>query len=216
MINTHVNSQSAYYHHLRLTLLGLAKSIPQRVLEVGAAAGQSLTYFKEKGSKFVAGIELVPEVAEIARAKPEIDEIIVGDIQEVELPFEPASFDLLIAGHVLEHVRDPWKIQTKMLRYLRPGGQFIGSLPNVRCIYVTLPLVLKGRWDYTEEGILDWTHYRFFTKHSIRVLLEGGGLRVEHLKGEISDPKFHFANAMTLGLFEEFFAFTYNWSAFKA
>jgi hypothetical protein len=44
---------------------------------------------------------------------------------------------------------------------------------------VLFPLLLKGRWDYREEGILDRTHLRFFTEQTARELLNQGGLFVD-------------------------------------
>ena len=38
------------------------------------------------------------------------------------------------------------------------------SLPNVRHHSVVLPLVVQGRWDYDDAGVLDRTHLRFFTR----------------------------------------------------
>jgi len=54
-------------------------------------------------------------------------------------------------------------------------------MPNVRHYTVAIPLLVGGRWDYRDEGILDRTHMRFFTKATMRELFEAGGYRIEQM-----------------------------------
>ena len=62
-------------------------------------------------------------------------------------------------------------------------------------------LVVHGRWDYTDEGILDRTHLRFFTRSSMIRLLEDAGYRVEEAVGinPTGSAKFRLANLLSLG-----------------
>jgi 2-polyprenyl-3-methyl-5-hydroxy-6-metoxy-1,4-benzoquinol methylase len=167
---------------------------------------------RERGAEFVAGVELVSEVSEIAKQKPELDLVLTGDVEQMPLDLPAESFDLVIAGHVLEHVKDPWSVTRQLCSLLRPGGQLIGSLPNVRNVRVSLPLVLFGKFEYTQEGILDWTHTKFFTKGTIQDLLSSTGFVVVKIEPEFS-PKFGALNLATFGLFKNLFCFTYNFSA---
>ena len=57
------------------------------------------------------------------------------------------------------------------------------SLPNVRYFFNVVDLALHGRWDYADEGILDRTHLRFFTRRSMHDLLAGAGYAVESQNG---------------------------------
>jgi methionine biosynthesis protein MetW len=52
-----------------------------------------------------------------------------ADLDE-PLPFEDASFDVVVAGELLEHLRDPGRLVDETLRVLRPGGAFVASVPN--------------------------------------------------------------------------------------
>lgn len=211
--NTQVRADDSYYGHLRMSLLSLVEGSPKRVLEIGCGHGQTLLFLKrESSAEFVVGVELVPEVAAVAKQKPELDIVLTGDIETMSLHFPAESFDLVIAGHVLEHVKDPWSVTRRLCGLLRPGGQFIGSLPNVRNVRVSLPLVLFGKFDYTKEGILDWTHTKFFTKDTIEGLLRSTGFAVRKIEPEFS-PRFKTLNTMTLGIFKNLFCFTYNFSA---
>jgi 2-polyprenyl-3-methyl-5-hydroxy-6-metoxy-1,4-benzoquinol methylase len=211
--NTRVGPEDSYYGHLRMPLLGLIEGTPKRVLEIGCGHGQTLLFMKRQlSAQFVAGVELVPEVAAIAKQNSELDAVIEGDVEQIHLDFPAEYFDLIIASHVLEHVKDPWSVARRLCTLVRPGGQLIGSLPNVRNAKVLLPLVFFGKLQYTQEGILDWTHTKFFTESTIHDLLLSSGFVVQKI-----EPEF-FArpatiNKMTLGLFQHLLCFTYNFSA---
>lgn len=213
MRNTMVAPDSPYFANLRTPLLSLATENPRRVLEIGCARGYSLVYFKkEKHSDFVAGVEYVSEVADMARSNSEIDEVICGDFETLQLSYPSGFFDLIIASHVLEHLKDPWAALKKLSRIMNPDGQLIGSLPNVRNIKVVLPLVALGQWEYREQGILDWTHTKFFTKSTIEQLLSSSGFCIERIVPEYG-PKCDMINSATLGTMSDFLAFAYNFSA---
>jgi O-antigen biosynthesis protein len=211
--NTRIEPSHSYYNHLRTSLLGLIEGKPRRVLEIGCGHGQALVFVKQQRSaEFAAGVELVPEVAAIARKNREIDAVLTGDVEQIKLDFPPGYFDLIIASHVLEHVKDPWSVARRLGRLLNPSGQLIGSLPNIRNVRVSIPLVLWGKLKYTEEGILDWTHTKFFTKSTIQDLLESSGFVVKKIEPELL-PRPTIVNALTLGLFQHLLCFTYNFSA---
>jgi SAM-dependent methyltransferase len=215
MRNTYFEPDSIYYSSLRMPLLEMARDRPKKVLEIGCASGHSLAYFKQQGSEFVAGVEIFPEVAEIARARTDIDDVIVGNIEEIELNYPEDYFDMIVASHVLEHVTDPWKVLEKIIKYLKPGGQLIGSLPNVRYIGVSLPLLFMGSWKYQDAGILDITHFRFFTLSTIKELLLSADLEVDSITPEVFGKKYTIANVATLGLCKNLLGYTNNFSATK-
>lgn len=52
-----------------------------------------------------------------------------ADLDE-RFPFDADTFDVVVAGELLEHVRDPVHIVAEALRVLRPGGRLVGSVPN--------------------------------------------------------------------------------------
>jgi O-antigen biosynthesis protein len=153
--------------------------LPERlgdVLDVGCAAGRLGKALKEKGAASVTGIELVPEVA--GRAALVLDKVICGDVETIELPFPPESFDTIICADVIEHLRDPWAAVKRLVSLLKPGsGRFIACIPNI-CYYKIMLLQFLGSWPYSNEGILDRTHLRFFSPYSAHELLTAAGLSV--------------------------------------
>ena len=215
MINNKLAADTLYYHDLRQPLIVLARGKPRRVLEIGCAAGQTLAYFKARGADYVAGVEISPKVAELARARPAVDAVLVGNIEQMELPYESGSFDLVIAGHVLEHLVDPWTVLKRLRGLLKPGGQLIGALPNIRYHSVVLPLLFKGKWQYEQTGIMDWTHLRFFSHQTIEELLQSSGFSVDAIVPESGGPRANLANTMTFGVFRHLLSYAYNFSATK-
>src|SRR5690242_10330690 len=111
----------------------------------------------------VVGIELDPQMGELAR--PQLERLIIGDLETVDLAAELGDerFDVLLFADVLEHMRDPAAVLARTRPFLRDDGLVVASLPNVAHISVRLSL-LAGQFRYRRWGLLDETHLRFFTR----------------------------------------------------
>jgi len=162
--------------HARLLALALADG-PGRVLDVGCSSGYLARPLREAGAR-VVGIELDPAAAAEARAVCEA--VVVGDVESVDLPFEPASFDVVLCGDVVEHLRDPGAALARLRQFLRPGGRLVLTTPNVANWAIRLSL-LAGRWRYTDRGILDRTHTHLFTRKTLNETVTQAGYRVVEL-----------------------------------
>lgn len=161
-------------HSLILARVGEGRG--RRLLDVGAANGMLAERFSERGFE-VTCIEGDPALASLARGK--CREIIVTDL-DGRLPVLTGSFDVIVYGDILEHLKDPLRLLQELNRYLSPAGKVIVSAPNVAHLWVRLNL-LCGRFEYAERGILDRTHLHFFTLASFRRLLSDAGLSVSEL-----------------------------------
>ena len=170
-----------YYGNPRTEILSLIPDRVERVLDVGCGIGTTLLWLKEKRPcSWAAGVELHGPAA--AEAKKKLDVVYEGNIENLELPIEKSSLDLILCLDILEHLVDPWSVTRRMQELLKPGGVLIASLPNVRSKRVLVPLVLKGEWKYQEWGILDKTHLRFFVRKTAIELLESSGLTVDKME----------------------------------
>jgi 2-polyprenyl-3-methyl-5-hydroxy-6-metoxy-1,4-benzoquinol methylase len=145
------------------------------VLDVGCGTGSLGAALKRRGVARVVGIETTPEAAEIARGR--LDEVVVGDVEAVELPFGDGEFDTIVYGDVLEHLVDPWSLLRAHRRLLAADGRVVVSTPNVAHWRVVLAL-LRGRWRYTAGGVMDVTHLRWFTRETLEEMLAQAGLHV--------------------------------------
>jgi 2-polyprenyl-3-methyl-5-hydroxy-6-metoxy-1,4-benzoquinol methylase len=143
-------------------LLRLAGS-PRSVLDVGCSSGYLARRLVEQGAE-VVGID-VDETA-VAEARAFCTEVLVGDVETMELPFEPGSFDLVLCGDLIEHLRDPDGFLVRVRPLISPGGRLVLTTPNVANWTMRLSL-LAGRWRYTDRGILDRTHAHLFTRKSL-------------------------------------------------
>jgi SAM-dependent methyltransferase len=90
------------------------------------------------------------------------DADIVGSLEQ--LPVPDRSFDAVLNTQVLEHVADPAKVASELLRVLVPGGR----------LWLTAPLM----WPLHEEPYDFWR----FTSHGLRHVLEQSGFRVERIE----------------------------------
>jgi 2-polyprenyl-3-methyl-5-hydroxy-6-metoxy-1,4-benzoquinol methylase len=158
-------------HTILLSWLGEGHGRP--LLDVGAADGLLSRHLTARGWR-VTGIEGDPVLARAGAAHCE--QMVVADLNR-GIPGLTGPFDAIVYGDVLEHLAEPLAVLDALNRGLAPGGQVLMSVPNVAHLWVRLSL-LAGRFDYTDRGLLDRTHLRFFTERSLLALLDAAGLRV--------------------------------------
>ncbi len=146
------------------------------VLDVGLADGSVAREVVRRGCR-VWGIEIDAEAA--AAANDVCEQVVVGDVETLDLDteFEGRRFDVVLLLDVLEHLVDPPATLRRTAAMLAPGGHVVVSLPNVTHAAVRLDL-LQGRFTYTEAGLLDRTHLRFFDVVGVAELFAAAGLDV--------------------------------------
>ncbi len=198
----------AYFRYPRTDVVALVPETCTRVLDVGCAAGVVGAALKRRQRCTVVGIERDPTAARAARAV--LDEVLEIDLEWpgtnwcAQLGRQP--FDCLIYADVLEHLREPRELLVAQRALLAPGGIAIVSVPNVRHYPVVLGL-LRGEWRYQDEGVLDRTHLRFFTRRSLIEMLASAGYRVDELRGEVHASRTaRWLGALSLGAARDFLA----------
>jgi 2-polyprenyl-3-methyl-5-hydroxy-6-metoxy-1,4-benzoquinol methylase len=145
-----------------------------KILDIGCADG-SLGYHLHRSREYLTGIE--PDRSWAHSAEAHYGAIINAPLSDVDDDVI-SDFDVVVLLDVLEHMPDPWRQLDRLSRALPRHGYVIISVPNVAHAYVRLRLLL-GHFDYTERGILDRTHLRFFESHSLRQILLDSGLVIE-------------------------------------
>ena len=159
-------------------IAGWLKRFPAgtRVLDVGTATGTIGRMCQ--GSNFTLdGLEPNAEWAQLAR--PYYHQIIVGMLDDAPDTFL-AGHGVVILADVLEHMPAPEKALQRLAALQPTDAVFLVSVPNVANLWVRLNL-LFGRFDYTEHGILDRTHLRFFTRKTFLQLVDAAGLKVQRM-----------------------------------
>lgn len=150
------------------------------VLDLGAGAGiVSQMNFGGLAAR-VCGVDLDPRVVE----NPFLDEGRVADGQSI--PYPDATFDLVFADNVLEHLAEPENVFAEVARVLRPGGVFLFKTPNK---WHYMPLIARltphsfHRWVNRRRGRAEEdtfpTLYRANSAGDVRRLAARTGFAVE-------------------------------------
>jgi 2-polyprenyl-3-methyl-5-hydroxy-6-metoxy-1,4-benzoquinol methylase len=204
-----------YFSLFRSEIYDLIPRGTLRLLDVGCGTGELGQAAKiQLGVQEVIGIEIHEPVARIAGSK--LDKVILGDVEQLQLDFEPGYFDCIVCADVLEHTIDPWQLLRRLSNLLSGDGSFIASIPNIRHI-VPILKILFDRLEYEESGILDKTHLRFFTLHTAKKMLTDAGFDIQHMiRSRSNSWKFRAANAISFGLFREFSVYQYIFLANKS
>jgi 2-polyprenyl-3-methyl-5-hydroxy-6-metoxy-1,4-benzoquinol methylase len=148
----------------------------RRVLDVGCGRGQIGRILNEQAGCRVTGLEINPD---FARECVGYEKVVIGSAENEATWTQLAGpFDVVICGDVLEHLREPEIPLRAFHALLAPQGRLLVSVPNVAQVRIRW-MHLRGRWDYTPEGIMDRTHLRWFTQASLRELVQSCGWREE-------------------------------------
>lgn len=157
-----------YLHPGRRSIAdGLVMGLPARpggrLLEVGCGSGDSLKLLQELGWD-AEGVDFDPAAVANARAKGL--RVRQGDL--AEQAFASASFDAVIASHVIEHVPDPEALLVEALRVLEPGGTLVLYTPNAAAL---------GHGHYGEDwrGLEPPRHLHLFTPEALSALARRAG-----------------------------------------
>jgi 2-polyprenyl-3-methyl-5-hydroxy-6-metoxy-1,4-benzoquinol methylase len=160
---------------------------PGRVLEVGCGSGRFLVELARRGWA-VQGIEPSSSTIHHLEATHGVP-VVQGTVDSVEFP--PLSFDMVVGLMVLEHLHDPLSDTRKIASWIRPGGWFMGSVPNC------------ASWEFRVFGP-NWfalqvpTHLSHFTPSSLRRLLSEAGFESPQILGQrnVSNLMIHFGRAL--------------------
>lgn len=155
-----------------------------KVLEIGCDLGATLMEIKKRfPMSRTYGIEINRGAAKVAShvANHVIDDDIESDKMRYFWDQFKDTFDYIIFGDVLEHLRDPETILKKCKGILKDDGHIIASIPNLMHISVIEDLLIKGNFTYTERGLLDKTHIHFFTKNEIVKIFNDTGYKFDKL-----------------------------------
>jgi SAM-dependent methyltransferase len=151
------------------------------ILSLGCAAGKDLWDLVSR--HHICGIDISESGVAIARAHG-IDAIVASVTDP--LPYPDASFDIVVAKDVLEHVLDPLSIMREAERVLRTDGHLVVLIPNhfywwFRLRYlVGCNLIWKTFMNDHTKTYQEWNyiHIRFFTWEGVKRFLKAAGFRV--------------------------------------
>lgn len=157
-----------------------------RLLDVGCwQGGFGRELKRRRPDVVVVGIEADAGAAAVAATR--LDHVVAGRFPDDIGPDE-GPFDCIVFNDVLEHIVDPWEALRQTRPLLSGAGTVVAVIPNIRHVRAVVPLVVRGRWDYADTGLLDRTHLRFFTRATMIELFETTGYTVESITAQdVSD-----------------------------
>lgn len=168
-------TETNYYDGLNTKLLAAIPADARRVLELGCANGRLGRAFKSQHPSVQwYGVELFADAA--AAAARHLDRVMQMDLDRDDLSAVGRGFDVIVMGDVLEHLRHPEQLLTRLYEIAAPDARIICCLPNMGHISVLQRLV-AGDISYDDAGLLDRTHVRFYSPSSAyKLFLDGGWL----------------------------------------
>lgn len=160
--------QSHWWHIGRRRILaGFVEEIcrqvtdrPPRILDVGCGTGANLLMLSKYGQ--AEGVDISEDALAFCRARG-LNEVKLGAAEE--LPYADATFDLVTAFDVVEHMDNDLAGLTEMRRVLRPGGRVLLFVPTF--------MFLWGLQDDVSH------HRRRYRLPQLRRVLEQAGFEVE-------------------------------------
>lgn len=203
-----------YYRHARTDILAFLGDIEGlSILELGAGGGFTLAYAKTVGrAAYVAGVELF-DLPHTAQREATLDEFHWADLNQAPVALQCSQFDILLCPDILEHLVDPWRTLRQWSTYLKPEGRLLISIPNIREISVMWKIWGLGDFGYTEDGILDKTHLRFFARRNAAEIPDQDqycNIKVIPAMAYQKGPRFRpILSRMTLGWADDFL--THQW-----
>ena len=140
------------------TLLGTS------ILDIGCAGGHLMRMLQEKGFTDITGIDISQKALDQSREK-DIEKVYLRDASQTGFPDE--SFDVIVSGDILEHIKDDRKAITEWKRVLRKNGRLIIFVPAHSFL-----------WSGHDETC---NHFRRYSRGSLERILKGAGLKIEKM-----------------------------------
>jgi SAM-dependent methyltransferase len=163
------------------------------ILDIGCRDG-TLTSLYAKGHR-VKGLDVDPDAVARANQLGSL-EAKKHDLNLEPVPFPDASFDAVVAGEVLEHLQFPDNVVAEIRRVLRPGGVFIGSVPNAFRLRNRITFLMGKDFE------IDPTHLHQFSPAAMKKLL-----------GAFDDARLEFLGGRRRNLHPELMATQMHWIA---
>lgn len=157
-------AEHSYGEVVNTRLLDFIGALQGTVLDVGSGTGAWGPALRARGAERLLAIEPSDDALVV---RERYDDVFPGVIADAPGAFY-AGVSTIVVADVLEHLPDPWSALRELRAVAKPGTRLIVSLPNAQCARMLLPIMLTGRFEYSNEGgWLDVGHLRWFTQRTL-------------------------------------------------
>ncbi|MDO9254166.1 MAG: class I SAM-dependent methyltransferase [Bacteroidales bacterium] len=196
-----------YIYQSRKEMLDFVPQSCLKILEVGCGDGSFSVQLKDRKDTEVWGVEMHEESASIALQR--LDKVLCGNFLELmETQKLPANyFDCIVFNDVLEHFLNYDEILSGIKKLLKVNAYVVTSLPNFRYVGNLWEIIIRKDFQYKSSGVLDYTHYRFFTAKSIQRMYSESGFEVRKSYGinGTRSIKVRILNLLTFNFFSDIY-----------
>ncbi len=161
------------------------------VLDVGCACGDFGEFIKKEKKCQIYGMEYDDLSIKEAYKKnvfEAIHQVDLNSFDNKKFTEYNNRFDYVALIDVLEHTLDPRNSILKLKPFLKNGGEMVFSLPNISFGDIKIS-ILRNDFTYTDMGILDKTHIRFFTHRTIAELISECGMEILECRAKVGSIK---------------------------
>lgn len=170
MEETSLKKTKVVYEKYRLKKMAKLAEKYETVLDVGCADIQNPYLL----NKTVVGFDI--NSAEVIK---NYTNFVQGDVMQLPYPFEPSSFDVILAGEIIEHLYNPHDFLIKCYDTIKPNGKIILSTPNPNSpIERLLTLWLSRKYFYAKDHVCLYPQ-----RWLVRMLEDAGFVDVSLISG---------------------------------
>jgi SAM-dependent methyltransferase len=162
------------YEAVNQAVFSYVPKATKRLLDIGCGSGTLGREIKQQMSCEVVGITYSDAEADIA--SKHLDKVLTYDLNNFN-PIDLGKFDCIICSHILEHLYQPQQLLDRLHTNLTPDGQLIIALPNTLQWRQRWEF-MKGNFKYTDGGVMDRTHFRFFDWETALNLVTDSGYTI--------------------------------------
>lgn len=174
-----INTPPRYHKNRRKEMRPFLPKHYSRVLEIGCGEGNFRTNLSQEHEYW--GVEVAEPEAIIASKT--LSKVLIGPYQEKADQIPNGYFDLVVCNDVIEHMVNHDKFLQSIKTKIGKDGCLVASIPNVRYLLNLFEILVKKDWEYKNNGILDRTHLRFFTRKSLFRTISDNGYVVDKFMG---------------------------------
>lgn len=138
-------------HLVKYLVEKYTKAANLNILEIGCGAGEITQDLQKYGT--VLGND-VSETALAACRSKGFQNLLYGDINQLDLSSYTKKFDLILALDVLEHIQNDMEAMQRIIKLLKPGGIFLVAVPAYKFLWSSHDEALEHKRRYTSFEII--------------------------------------------------------------